>query len=197
MKLSIPKPTSEMLPANAPAMMATKPSNEFHAIVKYSRCSPRRTTALRSKIPVSAIAVVYTNIALTLETPPSLVIALLERRADATISLMLGRHRTPYSRGVGIFLVTVFAITTVASSICPVCLAKDFGIIQRTSTQNLTHHPDSQDCDRDGCSCCGFHFLAPAHDIFSEAVASTAPPTPSIAVLPTEYPFDFYRPPRS
>ena len=123
--------------------------------------------------------------------------ALLKHQADATISLMLGRHRTPCLRGVGIFLVAVFAITTVASSICPVCLAKDSALIQHTSTQNLNHHHDSQDCDRDGCSCCGFHFLAPTHDIFLEAIASTAAPTPSIAVAPTEYPFDFYHPPRA
>jgi len=165
--------------------------------VKYSRCSPRGTTALRSPIPVSAIAVVYTNIALAFETLPSRVIALLERRADATILRMHGRQRSPYSRGVGIFLVAVFAITTVASSICPICLAKDFLPIQHRSTQNLNQHNDSQDCDRDGCSCCGFHFLTPAHDIFLEAVASTAAPAPSIAVLPTKYPFDFYHPPRA
>jgi hypothetical protein len=40
MKLSTPKPTSEMLPAIAPAMMATRPSSEFHAMVKYSSLRP-------------------------------------------------------------------------------------------------------------------------------------------------------------
>ena len=32
MKLSMPKPTREMLPAIVPAMTATKPSRVFHAI---------------------------------------------------------------------------------------------------------------------------------------------------------------------
>src|SRR2546422_7232433 len=36
MKLSIPKPTSEMLPASTPAATAIKPSRVFHTIVKYS-----------------------------------------------------------------------------------------------------------------------------------------------------------------
>src|SRR6266852_3428342 len=59
MKLSIPKPTSEMLPAIAPATTATRPSNAFQAIVKYSSLRPCRTTAVRSKMAVSAISAVY------------------------------------------------------------------------------------------------------------------------------------------
>jgi NADPH:quinone reductase-like Zn-dependent oxidoreductase len=53
-KLSIPNPTSEMLPASAPATTATSPSKLFHAIVKYSNCFPRRATACRS----SAICII-------------------------------------------------------------------------------------------------------------------------------------------
>jgi hypothetical protein len=49
-KLSIPKPTSEMLPAITLATTATKPSNAFHAMVKYSSLRPWRTTAGRSKM---------------------------------------------------------------------------------------------------------------------------------------------------
>src|SRR5438876_7161820 len=47
-KLSIPKPTSEMLTANAPATKATRPSRLFQAIVKYSRRFPRSATPWRS-----------------------------------------------------------------------------------------------------------------------------------------------------
>jgi hypothetical protein len=47
MKLSIPKPTSEMLPAITPAMTATNPSRLFQPIVKYSSRLPRSTTVLR------------------------------------------------------------------------------------------------------------------------------------------------------
>ena len=41
MKLSIPKPTREMLAATTPAATAIKPSRLFHAIVKYSSRLPR------------------------------------------------------------------------------------------------------------------------------------------------------------
>src|SRR5947208_10557152 len=47
MKLSMPKPTREMLPAIAPATTATRPSRLFHAMVKYSSRFPRRATARR------------------------------------------------------------------------------------------------------------------------------------------------------
>src|SRR5882724_8755294 len=42
MKLSIPKPTSKMLPAIAPATTATRPSKAFHVMVKYSSLRPWR-----------------------------------------------------------------------------------------------------------------------------------------------------------
>ena len=48
MKLSIPKPTSEMLPANVPATKATRPSRLFQAMVKYSKRFPRSATTWRS-----------------------------------------------------------------------------------------------------------------------------------------------------
>jgi len=56
MKLSIPKPTSEMLPAIAPATTATKPSKAFHTMAKYSSLRPWRTTAVRSNMAVSAMS---------------------------------------------------------------------------------------------------------------------------------------------
>lgn len=46
-KLSIPNPTSEMLPAIAPAITATRPSRLFQAMVKYSSRFPRRASVLR------------------------------------------------------------------------------------------------------------------------------------------------------
>ena len=50
MKLSIPNPTREMLPASAPATTATRPSRVFHPIVKYSKDFPRCDTACRFAI---------------------------------------------------------------------------------------------------------------------------------------------------
>lgn len=45
MKLSIPNPPREMLPASNPETMATRPSRVFHPIVKYSRDFPRCAAA--------------------------------------------------------------------------------------------------------------------------------------------------------
>src|SRR5882724_2597692 len=59
MKLSIPKPTSEMLPAIAPATTATRPSNAFHPIVKYSSLRPRWMTVVRSRTVLSLIPTLY------------------------------------------------------------------------------------------------------------------------------------------
>ena len=50
MKLSTPNPMREMLPAKAPAAMATNPSRLFHAMVKYSKCFPRLAIPGRSRI---------------------------------------------------------------------------------------------------------------------------------------------------
>src|SRR5262245_525198 len=47
-RLSKPKPTSAMLPAISPDRIATSPSREFHAMVKYSIRRPRRTRFARS-----------------------------------------------------------------------------------------------------------------------------------------------------
>src|SRR5262245_26022146 len=48
MKLSIPNPTRDMLPAIIPATTATRPSSTFHPIVKYSSPRPRRAAPARS-----------------------------------------------------------------------------------------------------------------------------------------------------
>jgi hypothetical protein len=62
MKLSIPKPTSEMLPANAPAMTAVKPSRAFHPTVKYSSLRPRPTAKPRAKTALWFILAFYTHL---------------------------------------------------------------------------------------------------------------------------------------
>ena len=61
-KLSIPKPTSEILPAIRPAAVAMRPSAAFHAIVKYSSLFPRCTTAGRSNSKVSPMFAVYQSV---------------------------------------------------------------------------------------------------------------------------------------
>jgi hypothetical protein len=59
MKLSIPKPIKEMLPAKVPATTATNPSILFHAMVKYSSRFPR--WAASSRLTTDSIAKAYTS----------------------------------------------------------------------------------------------------------------------------------------
>src|SRR5260370_13394648 len=59
MKLSMPNPLRDTLPATAPAITATNPSKVFQPMVKYSSLRPRRRTAVRSNIAVSAMSSVY------------------------------------------------------------------------------------------------------------------------------------------
>jgi len=68
MKLSIPKPTSEMLPATIPETSAITPSSVFRTMVKYSSLRPRSTTVGRSKALVCDITAVYTA-----QVPPLLI----------------------------------------------------------------------------------------------------------------------------
>jgi len=59
-KLSIPNPTREILPAMAPRVIANKPSTAFHAMVKYSRFRPRcEADARRARIVLSLTSPVY------------------------------------------------------------------------------------------------------------------------------------------
>jgi hypothetical protein len=59
MKLSIPKPTSEILPAITPAMTAKRPSMAFHTMVKYSSLRPRCTIVVRLTTALSLISLLY------------------------------------------------------------------------------------------------------------------------------------------
>src|SRR6266404_3933114 len=124
------------------------------------------------------------------------MIALPKHGGDATISPMLDRHRTRVSRIIGTVLACVFAIVYVTSSICPACLSQDLPSSQQTAVQNTNHHHGTQDCDRDGCSCCGFQFVATAHREILDAREPSAAAAPLTALAPIDYPSDFYHPPR-
>jgi hypothetical protein len=66
MKLSMPNPTSEMLPTIIPTTTATKPSTVFHTTVKYSNLRPRCTAAGRSNVSIVAVPTVYASVDLNL-----------------------------------------------------------------------------------------------------------------------------------
>jgi hypothetical protein len=65
------------------------------------------------------------------------------------------------------------------------------------TAHNLDHHHSAQDCDKDGCSCCGFQFVATAYETISDCRESSAALPPLAELLKTDFPSDFYHPPRA
>jgi hypothetical protein len=65
------------------------------------------------------------------------------------------------------------------------------------TAHNLGHHHSAQDCDKDGCSCCGFQFVATAYETISDCRESSAALPPLAELLKTDFPSDFYHPPRA
>lgn len=122
--------------------------------------------------------------------------ALQKHGANATISPMIDRNRTRLSRYAGSILAFVFAIVSVTSSICPVCLSQALLSAQQTAAHNMNHHHGTHDCDRDGCSCCGFQFVATVYQTMPDTRGHTVALAPLAAFAPTNYLSDFYHPPR-
>ena len=118
--------------------------------------------------------------------------ALQKHGADATISTM----RTRLSRYAGSILAFVFAIVCVTSSICPVCLSQDLLSAQQTAAHTMNHHHGTQDCDRDGCSCCGFQFVATVYQTILDTRAHSVALAALAAFALTNYLSEFYHPPR-
>jgi hypothetical protein len=100
-------------------------------------------------------------------------------------------------RSVRILLAWAFAIVSVTSAICPVCLSQELARPQQASLHNSDQHRATPDCDKDGCSCCGFQFLTVVHQSNPQAHESAE----ALAPLPTlelsGYAPDFYHPPRT
>jgi hypothetical protein len=97
-------------------------------------------------------------------------------------------------RVVATLLSLTFVLVTVVYSICPVCLSELLGSTQPTGVSLTSHH--RVDCDRDGCSCCGFQVVMARCQGFVGPSATI--PTSRVPTLlePADYVFDFYHPPR-
>jgi hypothetical protein len=103
----------------------------------------------------------------------------------------------PISRKVVASLLLGFlALVSVTSSICPVC-----DRIEQPSTQNTGAHraylTSTSDCDRDGCSCCGFQFVAVFFPPAAALSEFTAVPKVSELRIPAVPVLRLYHPPRN
>ena len=92
-------------------------------------------------------------------------------------------------------LLCVLTIASVAAPICPECSKMELASAKDVAFSS-THHDDAPNCDRDGCSCCGFQVVAAPLALNLELIASrSAPELPSVQLLAGSV-FAFYRPPR-
>jgi hypothetical protein len=92
-------------------------------------------------------------------------------------------------------LLCVLTIASVSAPICPECSKIGLPSAKHVALSS-THHDGAANCDRDGCSCCGFQVvtasLAPSLGL---TVSTSAPELPSVQLLAGSV-FALYRPPR-
>jgi hypothetical protein len=92
-------------------------------------------------------------------------------------------------------LLCVLTLASVAAPICPECWKIELPSAKHVAFSSA-HHDGAQNCDRDGCSCCGFQVvagtLAPSLGL---AASTSAPQLPSVQLLAGSV-FALYRPPR-
>src|ERR1700730_360047 len=116
----------------------------------------------------------------------------------AKMSPMLDRQGSPFSRFITAILTAFLVVLCVTASVCPVCLSQDLLPSQQAVPHGMDHHRNAPDCDRDGCSFCGFQFLTTTHQTIlgADELISAAPPL-FLVLSPIDQAFDFYHPPRA
>lgn len=81
------------------------------------------------------------------------------KHAGVRISSMVGGHRRRFARFTGLLLACVFGIASTTSSLCLSCGSEGPVPGSHTAIGSLGHSDGAPDCDRNACSCCGFHLL--------------------------------------
>jgi hypothetical protein len=104
--------------------------------------------------------------------------------------------RTNLCKFIGSLLLCTLTIASVAASICPVCSKIELPSAKHIAL-SASDHDRSTDCDKDGCSCCGFQ-IAPTPLARSSVLrASASAPAMAPVLLVMGSVFTLYRPPRS
>jgi hypothetical protein len=92
-------------------------------------------------------------------------------------------------------LLCVLTIASVAAPLCPECSKIELPSAKHVAFSS-THYDGAPNCDRDGCSCCGFQVVAaPLAPSLGLAAPTSAPELPSVQLLAGSV-FALYRPPR-
>ena len=93
-------------------------------------------------------------------------------------------------------LLCVLTIASVAAPICPVCLKTDLDSAEHVGLSSA-RHDGAPNCDKDGCSCCGFQIVpAPVASTQVLTASTAAPELRSVRLLVGSV-FALYRPSRS
>ena len=92
-------------------------------------------------------------------------------------------------------LLCVLTIASVAAPICPECSKIELPSAKHVAFSS-THHDSAPNCDKDGCSCCGFQIVpAPLAPTLVLTASAAAPELRSVQLLMGSV-FSLYRPPR-
>lgn len=93
-------------------------------------------------------------------------------------------------------LLCILVIASVTAPICPNCSKIEFPSSARLAF-NGAPNGAAPDCDRDGCSCCGFQIVpTPARPTLGFSPLTLASETYA-PLHPSDHIFGFYRPPRN
>jgi hypothetical protein len=108
----------------------------------------------------------------------------------------MNSHASTVKRLAASLMLCVLAIASMAAPICPACSKLELPSSHHIAF-NITDRRIGQDCDRDGCSCCGFQ-IVPAPLGPTLALAESTSVSEFSSALPKLAPvFALYRPPRS
>ena len=104
--------------------------------------------------------------------------------------------RTNLWKFAATLVICTLTIASVAASICPACSKVELPSAKDVAF-NATDNDRSPDCDKDGCSCCGFQIApTPVAPSFWLAASASAPANAAPRRLMGSV-FPLYRPPRS
>jgi hypothetical protein len=104
--------------------------------------------------------------------------------------------RTNLFKFAASLLLCTLMIASLSAPACPACSQIELPSAQHVAF-NTTDHNGSPDCDKDGCSCCGFQIVPTPQAPSLGLTASASAPAMASALLLMGSVFTLYRPPRS
>jgi hypothetical protein len=115
-----------------------------------------------------------------------------QRRIVLTVrDIQISSHKL-----VACLLLCLLALGSATSSLCRVCSQIDQSFRQQAAVHSPNREGSTPDCDKDGCSCCGFQFVLTFPGIGLALFQSAMAPELPAVVPPTGPVFTLDHPPR-